>query len=110
MDKLLEIMPREALAIKDSAGDTALHKAAIVGNTSAAVAIVAKNPDLLYILSKNNRLPIQKAVANCRKETLEYLISKHDANAATQPLFEGQIGVMLLTAIIACEFVGESLQ
>ncbi|XP_057768184.1 ankyrin repeat-containing protein At5g02620-like isoform X2 [Salvia miltiorrhiza] len=74
VQKLVEMMPVEALALKDSVGETALHNAATVGNTEAARALVKKNPDLLHMLSNSNRLPVLEAAINCQKETLEYLI------------------------------------
>ncbi|XP_057770656.1 protein ACCELERATED CELL DEATH 6-like [Salvia miltiorrhiza] len=107
--KLVEMMPLEALAHKDSNGETALHNAAIVGNTEAACVLVKKNPDLLHMSSNNNRLPVLEAAVNCQKETLEYLIAQHEANAERNPLFEGQRGVQLLNAIITSEFVDIAL-
>ena len=106
--KMVEIMPPEALAFKNSRGDTALHNIAIVGNTVAAIALVGKNPNLLHIMNNDNDLPVVVAAVNCQKKTLEYLILQHETNSGDHPsIFQGQIGVDLLNAIISSEYVGE---
>ncbi|KAH6761659.1 hypothetical protein C2S52_019092 [Perilla frutescens var. hirtella] len=109
--KLVELTPPDTLlALKDSGGNTALHNAAIVGNTEAAIALVRKNPGLLHI-SRNfkNRLAVIDAAGNCHKETLEYLISEHEKHN-NPPFFEGQQGIDLLNAIISAEFVDIALR
>lgn len=106
VNKLLEIMPLDALALEDSSGYTALHNAAIVGNTEAATALVEKNRDLLRILSNKDRLAVQVAAINCQEETLIYLIEEHEKD---EFIFEDQRGLKLLIAIISAEFVGEYL-
>ncbi|KAH6757813.1 hypothetical protein C2S52_023278 [Perilla frutescens var. hirtella] len=98
-----------ALALKDSYGDTALHNAGIVGNTEAAVVLVDQNPELLYILNKENQLPVLKAAIYCQKETLKYLISQYDPNAQNNNPFKGQLGIDLLNAVIASEFLDIAL-
>ncbi|XP_042001676.1 protein ACCELERATED CELL DEATH 6-like [Salvia splendens] len=108
--KLVEIMPPEALAFKASYGETALHIAAMVGNSVAASALVGKNPNLLYIMNDDNDLPVYRAAANCQKKTLEYLISQHETNTGHHPsIFLGQIGISALIAIIASEYVDIAL-
>lgn len=104
--KLVELIPRDALALVDSFGDTALHNAAVVGNTEEAMVMVNKNPDLVYILNNDNQLAVKKAAINCQKHTLKFLISKYEANAE-HTLYETQQGCSLLTEIIASEFLGQ---
>ncbi|KAG6411175.1 hypothetical protein SASPL_129253 [Salvia splendens] len=105
--ELVEIMPLEALAFKASDGHTALHNAAMVGNTVAATALVGKNPNLLYIKNKYNHLPVFIAAAYCQKKTLEYLILQHETNSSNHPsIFQDQIGISVLNAIISSEYVG----
>ncbi|KAH6761657.1 hypothetical protein C2S52_019090 [Perilla frutescens var. hirtella] len=106
--KLVELTPPDTLlALKDSSGRTALHNAAIVGNTEAAIALVRKNPGLLHISSNDqNRLAVQMAAIYCQKETVEYLISEHEKHN-NPPLFEGQLGVRLLNALISSRFVDD---
>ncbi|KAH6827720.1 hypothetical protein C2S53_015688 [Perilla frutescens var. hirtella] len=106
--KLVASTPCEALVSKDSNGDTALHVAAEVGNTEAAMALVDKNPDLLYALNDHDRLPVQRAAINCQKKTVKYLISKYDPNKENNP-FQGQLGIRLLVGTIVSEFVDVAL-
>ncbi|XP_042002578.1 protein ACCELERATED CELL DEATH 6-like [Salvia splendens] len=103
-------MPLEALAFKASDGHTALHNAAMVGNTVAATALVGKNPNLLYIKNKYNHLPVFIAAAYCQKKTLEYLILQHETNSSNHPsIFQDQIGISVLNAIISSEYVDIAL-
>ncbi|CBI39909.3 unnamed protein product, partial [Vitis vinifera] len=51
VEKLVEFVPREALALRDSDGATALFKAARAGNIKAAKLLVNKNPSLPNICS-----------------------------------------------------------
>ncbi|KAH6761654.1 hypothetical protein C2S52_019087 [Perilla frutescens var. hirtella] len=103
--KLVELTPAETLpALKDSGGRTALHNAAIVGNTEAAIALVHKNPGLLHISTNQNRLAVNLAATYC-KETVEYLISEHEKHN-NPPLFEGQHGILLFLELISSKFVG----
>lgn len=106
--KLVEVAASKELGHRDSNGDTALHNAAVVGNTEAATALVDKNPNLLYILNNENRLPLQRAVISCQKKTTTYLISKYDPNADPEHNpFQGQLGIRLLIELISSEFVGQ---
>ncbi|KAH6761660.1 hypothetical protein C2S52_019093 [Perilla frutescens var. hirtella] len=105
--KLVELTPAGALALKNCSGKTALHNAAIVGNTEAAKMLVDKNPGLLDISCNFNRLAVIEATVMCHKETLEYLISEHEKHSP--PCFQGQLGIRLLNAIITSEFVDIAL-
>ncbi|KAH6761629.1 hypothetical protein C2S52_019062 [Perilla frutescens var. hirtella] len=106
--KMVELMPRHALALKDSYGETALHNAAMIGNTEAARVLVDKNTELLYIINKDSELPILRAALNCQKETLEYLISVTEPGMENSP-FKGQSGVDLLLAVITSGFFDVAL-
>lgn len=103
---LVELSTYDAVAAKDCNGETALHNAAEVGNTEAAMALVDKNASLMYILNSCNRLPVHEAAIKSHKETLNYLIHKCDPNATDNNPFQGQLGIKLLNAIIASQFVG----
>ncbi|KAH6761662.1 hypothetical protein C2S52_019095 [Perilla frutescens var. hirtella] len=107
--KMVELTPPELLEVKDCNGQTALHNAAFVGNTEAAIALVHKNPGLLHISTNQNRLAVNLAATYCQKETVEYLISEHEKHS-NPPLFEGQQGIRLLNLIIASEFVDIALR
>lgn len=103
--KMVELMPGDALAIKDNYGETALHNAAMFGNTEAAKALVNKNTGLLYILNDDNEPPILKAAISCQKETLQYLISMSEINVECP--FQGKLGAQLLSEVIVSGFFGE---
>ncbi|KAI3447210.1 hypothetical protein Pfo_003875 [Paulownia fortunei] len=106
--KLVELMPDDALDLKNGDGDTALHNAAMVGNTEAAITLVNRNRDLLYIMNNSNRLPVQLAAIYGHKDTLVYLISMSKQSVEHSP-FEGKLGVRLLTSAIASEFFDVAL-
>ncbi|XP_073152209.1 uncharacterized protein [Henckelia pumila] len=64
---LLERIPEDALLRTSTCGLTALHSAAVAGNTGAAIMLVNKNPKLLYILNDHNLLPVHVAAIGCHK-------------------------------------------
>ncbi|KAF7112793.1 hypothetical protein RHSIM_RhsimUnG0192800 [Rhododendron simsii] len=79
VEKLLELMPVEALALTNKVGNTPLHLAATVGNTKAAAMLVGKHPPLLYIgasgdLPRSYMLPIHFAALFGWKDTLLCLL------------------------------------
>ncbi|KAE9447477.1 hypothetical protein C3L33_20625, partial [Rhododendron williamsianum] len=80
VEKLVELMPVEALTLQENDGDTALHVAATVGNTRAAVVLVQKNPYLPYIHGYLKRLRLHCAALYACKDTLLFLlnVSKDD--------------------------------
>ncbi|XP_073278596.1 uncharacterized protein, partial [Primulina huaijiensis] len=107
--KLLECLtPNEALLSKDSSGDTALHTAALAGNKEAAILLVNKKPDLLYITNDKNMLPIHLAARSSQKDTLMYLISVSKKEVQNSP-FVGKLGALLLTIAVASEFIDVAL-
>ncbi|XP_073156783.1 uncharacterized protein [Henckelia pumila] len=108
--ELLEYpMPDEAILSK-SRGNTALHVAAMAGNKEAAMMLVNKNPDLLYITNESNMLPIHLAARNSHKDTLMYLIhvSKKDVEINNSP-FVGKLGAFLVKITIASQFIDVAL-
>ncbi|XP_073034914.1 uncharacterized protein [Primulina eburnea] len=91
--KLLEYStPNEAILSKASSGNTALHTAALAGNKEAAILLVNKKTDLLYIKNNNNMLPIHLAARNSHKDTLMYLISVSKKEVQNSP-FVGKLGL-----------------
>ncbi|KAG5547048.1 hypothetical protein RHGRI_012920 [Rhododendron griersonianum] len=84
--ELLKLMPAEALAQGDIAGNTPLHLSAWVGNTAAAALLLEKNPGLLRIREERGWLPVHFAAIHAKKETLSYLLKvtfKDDAAMRT---------------------------
>ncbi|GMP36885.1 hypothetical protein CsSME_00008840 [Camellia sinensis var. sinensis] len=106
--KLADLMPPEALALRNSSGCTALISAALYGNTKAAVILVEKHPTSLYIRTDQNSLPLHCAANNGHKDTLLYLLSvtKED-DPVSKPLAYPS-GALLLFQVIDSEFYGES--
>ncbi|KAL0333699.1 UNVERIFIED_CONTAM: hypothetical protein Sangu_1526100 [Sesamum angustifolium] len=72
--KLLHFMPPEALALRDSFGDTALHVAALVGNIQAARLFVDRNIDLPTIGNAYGNLPVHLATMRGHREMTLYLL------------------------------------
>ncbi|XP_057468199.1 uncharacterized protein LOC130757484 [Actinidia eriantha] len=101
--KLVESMPLEALELCDEKGYTALHTAAWVGNTAAAMVLVQKHPALLHIRGSRYRLPIHVAAVNGRKDTLCYLLRVTKDDPASKP-YHGPSGIWLLMYVITSGF------
>ncbi|XP_034679628.1 uncharacterized protein LOC117909645 [Vitis riparia] len=75
VEKLVKFMPREALALRDSDGATALFNAARAGNIKAVKLLVNKNPSLPNICQRDNFAPLHSAVRYGHKEVTLYLLS-----------------------------------
>ncbi|PSS02020.1 Ankyrin repeat-containing protein [Actinidia chinensis var. chinensis] len=106
--KLVESVPLEALELCDDKGYTALHTAAWVGNTAAAMVLVKKHTALLHIRCSIDDLPIHVAAKHCRKETLYYLLSVTKDDPASKP-YHGESGIWLLLFILSSEFYDVAL-
>lgn len=103
---LVELMPREKLALKDADGDTALHCAAAAGNIQAAKALVGNNPDFPYIPNKKNQLPVLRAALTRNRQLLDYLIlHRPKTRNATSSLSKGDRASMYCvksSTILSC--------
>ncbi|KAI8018559.1 Calcium-binding protein KRP1 [Camellia lanceoleosa] len=75
VEKLVDLMPPEALALRTFSNMTALHLAALYGNTKAAVILVEKHPTSLYIRYNKDQIPLHYAANNGHKDTFLYLLS-----------------------------------
>ncbi|KAF7126776.1 hypothetical protein RHSIM_Rhsim11G0103000 [Rhododendron simsii] len=106
VEKLVELMPVEALALTDNQGQTALHAAARVGNTKAAEVLVQKHPPLLYIRQNVGWLPIHQAAVNAQRETLSYLLTVTKDDPVSLP-FSNDSGLDLIIFVISSNFYGE---
>ncbi|KAJ0016961.1 hypothetical protein Pint_12269 [Pistacia integerrima] len=71
--KLLEHMNKEALAVKNNAGNTGFFLAAASKRVEIVKAMVKKNEDIINIRGDNGMLPLHKAALIGDKETVEYL-------------------------------------
>ena len=85
VEKLVEFMPSEALALRDSDGATALFNAARAGNIKAVKLLVNKNPSLPNICSHSNLAPLHSAVRYGHKELTLYLLSVTRDNEPPYP-------------------------
>ncbi|KAL6315199.1 hypothetical protein AAG906_037431 [Vitis piasezkii] len=93
VEKLVEFMPSEALALRDSDGATALFNAARAGNIKAVKLLVNKNPSLPNICQRDNFAPLHSAVRYGHKELTLYLLSvtrddEHPYPFSNSPGFE----------------------
>ncbi|KAH7852672.1 hypothetical protein Vadar_027708 [Vaccinium darrowii] len=109
VEKLVDLMPADALAARNSDGCTPLHIAAYVGNTKAAKILVHKHPPLLYINNgyktiNGEMLPIHLAALHARRDTLLYLL---DVTGNDQGAFNGEYGATILKSLISSNFYGE---
>ncbi|THG09241.1 hypothetical protein TEA_024037 [Camellia sinensis var. sinensis] len=104
--KLVDLMPPEALALRNSSGCTALISAALYGNTKAAVIVVEKHDTSLYIRKDQNSLPLHCAANNGHKDTLLYLLSVTKEDDPVSKPFAYPSGALLLLQVIDSEFYG----
>ncbi|WCJ41371.1 Ankyrin repeat family protein [Euphorbia peplus] len=102
--KLVEIMPVDSLALPNVYGHNALHYAAIVGHTDAAMVLIEKNPSLTLARDDDDCTPVLVASESAHKKTVKYLISV-TPDGHPSP-FDGTDGVRLLTSLILCEYYG----
>eukprot|EP00261_Vitis_vinifera_P016049 XP_010644720.2 PREDICTED: uncharacterized protein LOC100248044 [Vitis vinifera] len=103
VEKLVEFVPREALALRDSDGATALFKAARAGNIKAAKLLVNKNPSLPNICSHSNLAPLHSAVRYGHKELTLYLFSVTRDDVDPYP-FSNSPGIELLRRALMVGF------
>ncbi|KAK4396832.1 hypothetical protein Sango_1519800 [Sesamum angolense] len=104
--ELLELIPTEALAtLRDQAGQTALHYAAIFGNVEAAKLLVSKDPGLTNRPSNTFLLPIHLAALYANKDMVSYLLTVTRDDIDPNP-FADKSGVDLLNLVILAEFYG----
>ncbi|MBA0702653.1 hypothetical protein Goari_022900 [Gossypium aridum] len=74
VEKLVERMSLEEVAMVNGSGATTLSIAAAIGNTDAVKLLVCKNPDLPNILGMDGGFPIHRAAQFGHRETLLYLL------------------------------------
>ncbi|CAL5349091.1 unnamed protein product [Camellia sinensis] len=104
VEKLVDLVPPEALALRTIYGETALYCAAKHGNTKAAVILVEKHPTSLYIGNHENWLPLRTAASNGYKDTLLYLLSVTKEDDPVSKPFAYPSGAMLLFQLAESQF------
>ncbi|KAI8553361.1 hypothetical protein RHMOL_Rhmol05G0009500 [Rhododendron molle] len=112
VEKLVELMPVEALALKNMDGNTPLHLAASVGNTKAAAMLVGKHPPLLYIATSvdlygDYMLPIHCPALYGRRDTLLCLL---DVTSDDQVAVNEDCCAMFVDCLISSEFFDIALK
>ncbi|KAI3844645.1 hypothetical protein MKX03_026747 [Papaver bracteatum] len=103
VEELVELMPPEALACKTKKGFTALHYAAIRGNTEIVKALVKKNANLTQISEDQGIVPLGYALTARHEETSKYLYSV-TRDEEPSPFFE-EAGARLLCQAINSNFL-----
>lgn len=98
----------DALAIKDSFGETPLHYAARFGNLDAAKILVNRNSNLPRIVSNNGVYPIHLAVEYGYKcvDLVQYLFSVTKCSAP----YSGEAGARLLHLLICSDLYDFAIQ
>ncbi|OIT40322.1 PREDICTED: protein ACCELERATED CELL DEATH 6-like isoform X2 [Nicotiana attenuata] len=101
VENLVALMADDALAIRDSFGETPLHYAARFGNLDAAKILVNRNSNLPHIASKNGLYPIHLAAEYGYKsvDLVHYFFSITDDLAP----YTGRTGVRLLYRLICSD-------
>nr|GEV90274.1 ankyrin repeat-containing protein [Tanacetum cinerariifolium] len=89
VQKLLNsIQNEELIEEKNIKGQTALHIAALVGNTYAAELLVKKRDNLLYVKDNLGKVPLVIAYSNNQISTFTYLLKVTETPAKYQDSFE----------------------
>ena len=106
VEKLVEFMRRDDLALRDSDGATALFNAVRAGNIKAVKLLVNKNPSLPNICQRDNFAPLHSAVRYGHKELTLYLLSVTRDDVDPYP-FSNSPGIELLRRALMVGFHGE---
>ncbi|XP_022894975.1 uncharacterized protein LOC111409210 isoform X1 [Olea europaea var. sylvestris] len=108
VEKLVELMPDEALPLTSKFSENALHYAAKYGNTKAANILVTRDPGLSHIWNDTNLLPLHLAALFGHKEMVLFLLSVTKDNIQPNP-FADKPGITLLMAIVHSGFFDVAL-
>ncbi|XP_020553810.1 uncharacterized protein LOC110011228 isoform X3 [Sesamum indicum] len=107
VEKLVELMPTDALSLKTKFSETALHYAAKYGNIKAAKYLVVSDPGLPHIWNDTNLLPLHLAALFGHKEMVLFLLTVTRDNEVPNA-FEDQPGITLLISIVHSAFYGNN--
>ncbi|KAJ8756048.1 hypothetical protein K2173_024595 [Erythroxylum novogranatense] len=88
---------------------TALHYAAMLGNTEATKILVSRNPNLTQLLDEDDATPLHLAAKFANKGTTSYLLFKTMEIAKcikpdTPSPFEKEVGAELLKSLIGADY------
>jgi ankyrin repeat protein len=84
VEKLVDVMSEEDLAIQDNLGDTALVHAITAGNYRMTACMLGKNSNLVSIKDSHSDIPANKAILNGHTELARYLYSLTPLEDLTQ--------------------------
>ncbi|XP_027065537.1 uncharacterized protein [Coffea arabica] len=102
--ELLELIQPEILpSLRDQAGQTPLHYAAIFGNVEAAKLLVNRSPAMTNAPSNTGFLPIHLAAGYANKDAVSYLLTVTRDDIQPNP-FRDESGAELLNLMIIAEF------
>ncbi|KAL2532687.1 Ankyrin repeat family protein [Abeliophyllum distichum] len=108
VEKLVELMPVEALPLTSKFSETAVHYAAKYGNINAAKLLIARDPGLPHIWSDTNLLPLHLAALFGHKEMVSFLLTVTKDNIEPNP-FADKPGITLLISIVYSGFYDVAL-
>ncbi|CAH1449290.1 unnamed protein product [Lactuca virosa] len=94
------IKVEQLLEMKNKNGSTALHIAAIVGNTEAAKLLIKRNIKLLVTKDLKGETPLDKAFDNMHLDTVEYLLKAAKGDEKPEKN-TSRIGVELLVNAVS---------
>lgn len=106
VEKLVDKMTPEDLAIGDDTGRTALHRAAGSGNGAAAELLVGKDQGLVNLETHLKNTPLYYAAARGKRKMILWLMEVMDLK--TKPL-EGESGFLILCHLTTSQLYGESI-
>nr|KAJ0196645.1 hypothetical protein LSAT_V11C700362770 [Lactuca sativa] len=105
LSKIKDIKLRE---MRNKNGSTALHIAAIVGNTEGAKLLIKRKKNLLATEDNKHETPLHKAFENMHLDTVEYLLKAADEVGRTdnipQPIDVKKGSKLLANAVSAKQF------
>ncbi|KAH6779149.1 hypothetical protein C2S52_010386 [Perilla frutescens var. hirtella] len=109
LEKLVNYMAPDLLAMKNSYNRTALHMAAVTGNLAAARILVSRRRDLLYVMDTWGQLPVVNAAMCDHPPTVDFFISQTINDDFDRDHYVAQHCLLLLNTLIESEFFDNAL-
>jgi len=107
VEKLVDVMSEEALAIPTKSGNTALVQAINAGNYRMTACMLGKNNNLVSLKDLNSNIPAIKAIFNGHTELARFLYSRTPLEHLTQE--KAVKGATLCTLAIHNRSLGNNL-